>query len=274
MVEDSMIVVNGNWGYDFDIPIVYKYLGDTNINSTTYFRVFKCSSLEDSSYSLNSNTSYFGAIREVNKKVYFLHKDSSQENKIYDFSLSVNDSTDLFFSTIYTSGLVKVKLNRIDSITKFYGRNIRYHDMFTTGFFPSHITVEGFGNIDLCANEIETDNRARKLCSIKKNNSSHNIPADYTKCYWQIKNSFISLDEIGLNEIEVFPNPTVGEITIKSIDSKIKSVSVFDVNGKFIDQFSVSENKKVVDLKIYESGIYMLRIVTNKGIVTKKIIKK
>ena len=275
MVEDSMIVVNGNWGYDFDIPEVYKYLGDTLINSNSYFRVFHCSSLEDSSYSLNANTSYYGAIREINKKVYFLHRDSSQEKKIYDFNLLVNDTTSLFFSILNTNEFVKVKLNRIDTVSKFYGRNVRYHDMYTTAFlFTSHITVEGFGNIALCANEIETHNRARKLCSIKKNNSSHNIPADYSACYWQIKNSFISLNEIGTEDIEIYPNPAINEITIESVVSKIISVSIFDINGKFINQLSDSENKQNIDLKSFDSGVYILKIVTEKGIVTKQFVKQ
>ncbi len=274
MVEDSMIVVNGIWGYDFAEPVVYKYLGDTTINSTSYFRVYHCSLLEDSSFALSTNTNYYGAIREVNKKVYFLHKDSSIERKIYDFSLSLNDTTSIFFTTMWNSENVNVKFKRIDTVSNYYGRDIWIHDVNSSVFFPNYHIVEGFGNVDFCANEIETDYRTIKLCSIKKNNPSHNIPVSYSACYWQIKNSFISLSEIESNSVEVYPNPAINQITVQSNDTDLQSVSIYDVNGKFINQISVQKNKEVIDLKFMKSGIYTLKIVTKKGIVTKKIVKQ
>ncbi len=277
MVEDSMIVVNGLNGFSGTHPIVYKYLGDTIINLTTYFKVYYCSSLEDSSYSLNANTSYYGAIREVNKKVYFLKSDSVLERKIYDFSLNINDTTSIYYTSNFLNRNVQVTLNNIDSTSwkyMFYGRKVYEHSHNSTSFFNHYYVIQGFGVTEYSSNEIETDYPTRKLCSIKKNNSSHNIPADYSACYWQIKNSFISLNEIGTEDIEIYPNPTINEITIESVDSKIISVSIFDINGKFINQLSDSENKQNIDLKSFDSGVYILKIVTEKGIVTKQFVKQ
>lgn len=277
MVEDSMIVVNGIWGYDFAEPVVYKYLGDTTINSTSYFRVYHCSSLEDSSFALSTNTNYYGAIREVNKKVYFLHKDSSIERKIYDFSLSLNDTTSIFYTSRYLNKNVIVTLDDVDSTSwkyLFYGRKVYVHSHNSTSFFNHYHIIQGFGVTEFSSNEIEWDYPTKKICSIKKNNPSHNIPLSYSACYWQIKNSFISLSEIESNSVEVYPNPAINQITVQSNDTDLQSVSIYDVNAKFINQISVQKNKEVIDLKFMKSGIYTLKIVTKKGIVTKKIVKQ
>lgn len=273
MIEDSMIVVNGSWGYDFAVPTVYKYLGDTVINAESYFRVFKCNSLEDSSFAININTSYYGAIREKGKKVFFLHKDSIQERKIYDFGLDINDTTSIFFSNLQQSAYVSVQLSQIDSISQFYGRNVRFHAANSSPFFPNYIIVEGVGNVDFCANEIETDIRSIKLCAIKKNNPSNNIPANYSECYWQVKNSFVSLNELGAEDIEIFPNPVKDNLTIRSTNSALKSVSVFDAKGKFIDQFLIYNNRVNIDVLSLQRGVYFLTIISEKGISTKKFVK-
>jgi len=84
-----------------------------------------------------------------------------------------------------------------------------------------------------------------------------------------------------LEDIQVYPNPTTGELTIENgqltIDNgqlTIQSVVIYDVVGK--KQFSIVNcplSIKKMDISHLFSGIYFLKIETDGGIVVKKVIK-
>ncbi len=79
-----------------------------------------------------------------------------------------------------------------------------------------------------------------------------------------------STETVSDNVITLFPNPTSSNVEI-STNETIKSISVYDVNGKESKIESINNN---IDLSAFKSGIYTLKIYTENGISTKKIIKQ
>jgi len=79
-----------------------------------------------------------------------------------------------------------------------------------------------------------------------------------------------------LNELQVFPNPTSGDITIEldTLYSKVE-LKLFNILGQVIQQKSLS-NTQSFDYTIDgTSGIYLLQIITSEGTSkTIKVIKK
>jgi len=77
------------------------------------------------------------------------------------------------------------------------------------------------------------------------------------------------------NAIIVYPNPTNDIITINSPSYFIKDVEVYDVRGRRMSQ-SIEEKTNIfsINLAPLETSIYFVRITTEKGTVTKKIIKE
>ncbi|MCL2511939.1 MAG: T9SS type A sorting domain-containing protein, partial [Bacteroidales bacterium] len=72
--------------------------------------------------------------------------------------------------------------------------------------------------------------------------------------------------------LRVFPNPTRGEIIVENGELKIENVEIFDVMGrkqKIIFNFQLS----TFNLTDLPSGIYFLKITTETGVITKKVIK-
>ncbi|MCU7614401.1 T9SS type A sorting domain-containing protein [Chryseobacterium sp. GMJ5] len=68
----------------------------------------------------------------------------------------------------------------------------------------------------------------------------------------------------------VYPNPTKGEINIKS-DSKIKSTTVFDLSGKKLLQTS---SDKVINIGAFVKGTYLVKVDFADGSTkTEKVIK-
>jgi len=83
----------------------------------------------------------------------------------------------------------------------------------------------------------------------------------------------ITNDEL---QITVYPNPTTGKFNVQSSMFKVQSVEIFDVFGRKIYDDNNSYGLTVLrsyDLTVFPAGIYFLKITTENGIVTKKVIK-
>jgi hypothetical protein len=81
----------------------------------------------------------------------------------------------------------------------------------------------------------------------------------------------VNTAEIDFSDIEIYPNPSEGIFAIQSTN-KIHSIEVVNSTGKQIDiKF---DDNQIINLSEFASGIYLAKIYTEKGLVTKKLIKK
>ena len=72
-------------------------------------------------------------------------------------------------------------------------------------------------------------------------------------------------------EIEIFPNPTSGLVTINIPQES--TLKIFNVIGDLIDQINLKNDINNVDISEFSDGIYYFEIYKDKLIFTKKIIK-
>jgi len=73
----------------------------------------------------------------------------------------------------------------------------------------------------------------------------------------------------------LFPNPTMKDINIFSPDAYLLNLEVFDLMGRKISQkIEETKNTYTLNLSGLKTGVYFIKIDTDKGSVTKKIIKK
>jgi hypothetical protein len=80
----------------------------------------------------------------------------------------------------------------------------------------------------------------------------------------------------GNEEIQIFPNPTTGELRITNYEIRITEIGIFDVYGR--KQRAESRKQKagremVIDISELPEGIYFLKITTGNEIVIHKIVK-
>lgn len=73
-------------------------------------------------------------------------------------------------------------------------------------------------------------------------------------------------------EIKIFPVPAEDFIQVNSNSIPIKNVSIIDLNGKEV--LSVSENFSEIVVSQLTSGLYICKVNTERGVLTKKIVKK
>ena len=85
---------------------------------------------------------------------------------------------------------------------------------------------------------------------------------------------FQSLD-VGENTfdatVKVFPNSSHDMVQITS-DALITKISLMDIQGRIIGQFDSSANATTLDVSGYASGLYAMKIITEKGTVSHKLI--
>lgn len=78
------------------------------------------------------------------------------------------------------------------------------------------------------------------------------------------------------NDVEMYPNPTEEKVTFSISKGTEADFRVYDVLGKLmIYQPNISITKKhVIDVSKLNKGIYFIRISSDKGSITKKLIKE
>jgi len=87
------------------------------------------------------------------------------------------------------------------------------------------------------------------------------------------KSATMEIKEKEQNLWKIFPNPTTGELTMDNGQWTIQSIEIFDVYGRKVLESPLTVLQSY-DLTVLQPGIYFLKITTEKGIITKKVIKK
>lgn len=84
--------------------------------------------------------------------------------------------------------------------------------------------------------------------------------------------STLSVNEELLSHIKLYPNPTNNNLFLDiSNDAFIEKLVLYNANGKEIKSFRFSNN---IDLSQVSSGLYLLKMISDKGVFFKKIIKR
>lgn len=84
---------------------------------------------------------------------------------------------------------------------------------------------------------------------------------------------FLSIPENVYNSISVYPNPTQDIVNISSaLDLNITKISIFDTRGKTV--FESSKNMTEINVSTLSSGVYILKLHSDLGSVSYKLLKK
>lgn len=79
-------------------------------------------------------------------------------------------------------------------------------------------------------------------------------------------------EDLNQSNFKIFPNPTAGLVNIKNEGNyKIEAIDLLTINGQYIKSF---EKGKPINLRNQPNGLYILKIESNQGIHTEKILKE
>ena len=98
-------------------------------------------------------------------------------------------------------------------------------------------------------------------------------------CISELSNSVIETIELGakdakeFEEIVLYPNPTTGELRVQCSMFNVQCVEVFDIYGRNVSNLISHISNQKIDVSRLQAGIYFVKIITEKSVVIKKIIK-
>lgn len=74
--------------------------------------------------------------------------------------------------------------------------------------------------------------------------------------------------------VSIYPNPTTSDVTLDLSGLNAKTVELFSMNGQLLNTVVPTDETMIMSLSQYAAGIYFVRIHTDNGITTQKIVKK
>ena len=91
-----------------------------------------------------------------------------------------------------------------------------------------------------------------------------------------VTNGTAGIGATRIDPLVVYPNPTSGSITADipgGYSNKMDDVTIIDLFGRTIFENIVNSGQQLsIDLSSYPSGYYVMRVITEEGILTKNII--
>ncbi|NIF06726.1 T9SS type A sorting domain-containing protein [Chryseobacterium sp. Tr-659] len=262
------------------------YVSDGTINGT-----YKISNNEfdNGAYPVASYSGSF--ITHCDNKVYYMNAPNYNGYN----SMWVYDNGQ--FNNVYTSPSL--------SNSTFIPNNfIPYHNVCINGnlFFLNKEYSEneiwvtnGYGGVNplyIQSNNIAVTNKIINSISKVNNKIFLNAPFNDSNNFNFYGNELYVMDvgqiTLGINEtigsvkdgkdlsVIVYPNPAVSEVNLISTKgNNIEDIEVYNMSGLLIlNKRQANASKVALDLNNFASGVYLLKIKTEKGMVMKKIIKK
>ena len=102
----------------------------------------------------------------------------------------------------------------------------------------------------------------------------YNLPIITNTTSTEVVEETSSVSVHNLNDlISVYPNPTNGVLHISSKGNTIlEEVKIYNLQGR--ELFNSVQNLETIHIEDFSSGIYLMNIKTNQGIISKRVIKK
>ena len=84
----------------------------------------------------------------------------------------------------------------------------------------------------------------------------------------------LSLPTDESNIIKIYPNPTSNWLNIHLATTTNTVITLFDINGKKVYNNNLNSSINAIDISHFDSGVYILNLLTDSKSITKRIIKK
>lgn len=251
---------------------------DTLIGNHTYFKLNRQGTIisgfspTDTMFT-NEILEYKGAIREEDKIIYWIEKETEEPVVIYDFNIQAGDFIELPGSTTEYELLLVDSIFHDQSFKKVYELNGLPIQLiegvgWNTGFINSPYEVLNLFYFSYlqCYNK-DDQNLNPDLSSLE--NWTNTTLEHSTSCENQPTNTIGLLKDSDL--INVFPNPFENKINIAT-DLKINEIILLNSLGEKVFENKGIDLKELVTSNL-QKGIYFVVLKTDDQDYTKKVIR-
>ncbi|MGM0498191.1 MAG: InlB B-repeat-containing protein, partial [Bacteroidota bacterium] len=104
-----------------------------------------------------------------------------------------------------------------------------------------------------------------------KEEFEYSMPAEDVTLEANFEKAITSIDPALSESIEIYPNPTEGEFSLKT-DNPEGYVKILNLTGKIILEKQINKDILHIDLSDQPSGVYLIKITSDENTLTKKLI--
>lgn len=202
--------------------------------------------------------------REDEGKVYKYY-DNADEMVFYDFNVSLNDT---FYDAGYVSQYAVVEVVKVDSVQLLDNSVRKRISLICKNGFPGIKTwIPGIGDLrgfETAFNICSADILSKLSCFYHKGQLLY-FNQEFNKCWLNT-----STNEPETSRIRIYPNPTVGDISITGLESNTE-YNLFTLDGKKLLSGWCKDQIKTGSLP---PGTYLLELNTSDRSFVRKVVKK
>ena len=78
--------------------------------------------------------------------------------------------------------------------------------------------------------------------------------------------------ELNNDQLTIYPNPASDNLEI--ITQPKSTIEILNIEGQLIKSLKLTDGKTELDVSDFASGVYIIRAMTDKGIMMKKFVKE
>ena len=209
----------------------------------------------------------WGLLRESdqNSKLWYRNFNDNNEALIFDLSLTMGDH-----STINAKDFI------VDTVYQENGLKIIEFDYMPShcGFYEHLKFEEGRGPNLGYKFSITADDDDTKLLRCQTKDS---ITINYLEQFGfgaDCRSDLVNTKEIEAEEITIFPNPFIEELTIQFMRSSFRTIDVFNLHGAKLLTVNTSLESTTIKTSGLENGFYIIRIIESNFAKTIKLLKE
>lgn len=269
VIAPTVTIQNNGENTITEMDIEYKINGEAHVYNWTG----TLTSLHTETIDLPEVNFNLQADNDLNIKILNSDQNPANDSMSMNFLSAPDSQTNNLVLTINTDGkgaqtrwIIKNSANQTIQQGNGYGNNQTYE-----------IDIELPGSDCYSFRILDTGNDGGASISLADGNGNVLIESDgnygggFTKAF---SKGALGVNDQQIVEVNVYPNPTTGIVNVVS-GKNIDNVNVYDVSGRLVKTVNkISSDKSVLDLSSLASGTYILKIQTDKKVVTKKVIIK
>ncbi len=248
---------------------LFGYAGDTIIDNKNWLKIHSSPDPE-----FKTNLNHLGYINHEGSKILFM-EEPGETDTLYDFDLMVGDSVKYEFSF----GTEYLKIKQVDSI-QFAGRYFKRILFEEPSYQPGYLNevwIEKIGSIHgplfptypkLFSREIPD---STLLSCFKIPPYLIWLNDTFNECYISVTSA---ANKKLFNEIDIYPNPATKHFTVSiPFNYMIKTIEMTELSGRLIKTWkNVKPGENTFQIETVLPGIYLLKVETKFGTITKKLI--
>lgn len=93
---------------------------------------------------------------------------------------------------------------------------------------------------------------------------------------WQLNDTLTSINELSTQSTQllVYPNPSSDEFFVTTESNKVEIIELYDLNGRLLRNIQQAKQVQPIYVNDLEPSVYLLRVKTEKGWITSKVVVK